>query len=246
VRRARRRTPDLRDEAGFTLPELLTALVIGMFVLLAAFDLLDNSVALTTGVNRRVDALQRGRTALDQMTRDLRSQVCVGVDAPAAPGGSSSEPSLIAASDTSVDFYADLGDGSAAQPPERRTIVFDPSQRTIEERIYRPTGNAGNYVFPATPTGRRTLLTDVVQDGATPVFRYYAFDTAAPPTPSVLLPASAGLSTADLLRTVRIAIAFRSRSTDNSTTSGAAALQDDVYRRAVNPNKTILTPECTS
>lgn len=235
----------LRDESGFSLPELLTALIIGMVVLLATLDLLDNTISVGSGVNRRVDALQRGRTALEVITRDVRSQVCVGIDDPAAAGGSSSQPSLIAATDDSVDFYADLGDGSTARPPERRTIIFNPSTQTIVERIYRPTGNAGNYVFPSTPTSTRTLISDVARDGSTPVFRYYAFDTQTPPTPSVLLAASSGLSSADMARTARTAIAFKTLS-DNASSTGAASLHDDVYRRAVDPNKTILTPECAS
>jgi hypothetical protein len=214
-------------------------------VLLATLDLLDNTISVGSGVNRRVDALQHGRTALDVITRDLRSQVCVGIDDPAAAGGSSSQPSLIAGTDDSVDFYVDLGDGTTARPPERRTIVFDPTAQTIEERIYKPTGGAGNYVFPATPTSTRTLISDVAQDGSTPIFRYYAFDTQTPPTPSVLLPASSGLSTADMARTARTAIAFKALS-DNGSSTGAASLHDDVYRRAVDPNKTILTPECAS
>jgi hypothetical protein len=226
----------LRDESGFSLPELLTALIIGMVVLIATLEVLDNTISVGSGVNRRVDALQRGRTALEVVTRDLRSQVCVGIDDPAAAGGSSSQPSLIAATDDSVDFYVDLGDGSTARPPERRTIIFNPSTQTIDERIYRPTGGAGNYVFPST---------DVAQDGSTPIFRYYAFDTQTPPTPSVLLPASSGLSSADMARTARTAIVFKALS-DNGSSTGAASLHDDVYRRAVDPNKTILTPECAS
>jgi hypothetical protein len=235
----------LRDESGFSLPELLTALIIGMVVLIATLDVLDNTISVGSGVNRRVDALQRGRTALEIITRDLRSQVCVGVDDPAAAGGSSSQPSLIAGTDDSVDFYVDLGDGTTARPPERRTIVFNPGTQSIVERIYRPTGTAGNYVFPSTPTSSRTLINDVARDGSTPIFRYYAFDTQTPPTPSVLLPASSGLSTADMARTARTAIAFRALS-DNGSSTGAASLHDDVYRRAVDPNKTILTPECAS
>jgi hypothetical protein len=235
----------LRDESGFSLPELLTALIIGMVVLIATLEVLDNTISVGSGVNRRVDALQRGRTGLEIITRDLRSQVCVGVDDPAAAGGSSSQPSLIAGTGDSVDFYVDLGDGTTARPPERRTIVFDPAAQTIEERIYRPTGSAGNYVFPATPTSTRTLISDVAQDGSTPIFRYYAFDTQTPPTPSVLLPAGSGLSTADMARTARTTIAFKALS-DNGSSTGAASLHDDVYRRAVDPNKTILTPECAS
>ena len=40
-----------RDERGFTLPELLVAMPIGIIVLLAAFFTLDSSVVLTGRAN---------------------------------------------------------------------------------------------------------------------------------------------------------------------------------------------------
>jgi prepilin-type N-terminal cleavage/methylation domain-containing protein len=237
----------LRSEAGFTLVELLVAMVIGGIVLIASLTVLDASVSLTTKVNSRVDALQRGRAAMDLVVRDLRSQVCVGILTNASTNATSTEDSLIAGSSTSVDFYADLGDGTAAQPPTRRTLTFDPNARTITEKVYKPTGNVGAYVFPSTasPTSTRILLTDVVQDGTTPVFGFYAYDTATPRTPSVLL--ASPLSATDEQRTVKIAIAFKALRTGGTASSpGAASLQDDVFRRNVDPNDTDSGPECSA
>jgi prepilin-type N-terminal cleavage/methylation domain-containing protein len=243
-----------RSEAGFTLVELLVAMSIGMVVLLGAFTVLDNTVRLTGGVTQRVDSLQRGRNALDLMTRDLRSQVCVGLLTNATTGATTTDPSLRGGSDSSVDFYADLGDGAKntdgtdKNPPRRRTLTFDASARRIVETIYKPTGKSGAYVFPPTPAQTRTLLTDVVQDGTTPVFRFYTYDTSVtPPTPTALLDASPALSQTDEQKTVRIAIAFKAlRSGGSNTSSGASLLQDDVFRRAVNPNGSNLAPECVA
>jgi len=61
------------DESGFTLPELLTAIVIGMVVLMAAFMLLDRTVASTARVSDRQEAVQRGRLTMELITRQLRS-----------------------------------------------------------------------------------------------------------------------------------------------------------------------------
>jgi prepilin-type N-terminal cleavage/methylation domain-containing protein len=243
-----------RSEDGFTLIEVLAAMIIGMVVLMGAFTVLDNTTRLTTNVRQRVDSLQRGRNALDLMTRDLRSQVCVGLLTNATTGTTTTDPSLRGGSDSSVDFYTDLGDGSKnadgtdKYPPTRRTLTFDATAKTIVEQIYTPTGRTGAYVYPATPLQTRTLLADVVQDGSTPVFRFYAYDTSVtPPTPTALLNASPALSDTDEQRTVRIAIAFKTlRSGGTATSSGSSVLQDDVFRRAVNPNRSTLTPECAA
>jgi prepilin-type N-terminal cleavage/methylation domain-containing protein len=233
------RSIDARGEEGFTLPELLVAIVIGTMILMAAFGLLDTTVSVGTKVNKRVDATQRGRTAMAIIVRDLRSQVCLPGDPPDA--------SLRGASDTSVDVYTDLGNGSAATPPQRRTITFDPTTRRITESIYTPSGSGGSYVFPTTPTVTRTLLSDVALDGTTPVFRYYPVDT----TPDndaqnpAALAATSGLAPNVLDDVARIVIAFRVFPAGSTTANGrTVVLQDEVYRRAVDPNATDPTPEC--
>jgi prepilin-type N-terminal cleavage/methylation domain-containing protein len=233
------RSIDLRDEEGFSLPELLLAMIIGTVIVLAAFGLLDTAVGVGTKVNKRVDATQRARVAMAMITRDLRSQVCIPGDPP--------KPSLGAASDTSVDVYTDLGDGSAAKPPQRRTITFDPTARRLTESIYTPTGSAGSYVFPTTPTATRTLLTDVVRDGTTPIFRYYPPDTT-PDNDAVspaALPAASALTAAQLDDVVRIVVVFRVLPAGSTDTTGrTVVMQDEVYRRAVDPNAPDPTPEC--
>ena len=235
---------DLRGEEGFTIFELLTAMVIGAIVLFATLTVLDTTISLTTRVNTRVDTLQRGRNAMDLMIRDLRSQNCVNVLTNAATGATSMDDSLIGGSATSVTFYTDLGDGS--KPPTRRTLTYNPTAKTIVETIVKPALQAGawNFTTGATTTSR-TLLTDVVQDGATPVFSFYAFDGSTPRTPTVAL--SSPLSAADEARTVRISIAFKVHRTGGTATSpGATLLQDDVYRRAADPNDADPSPECSS
>jgi type II secretory pathway pseudopilin PulG len=232
----------LRDEAGFTLPELLIGMVVGMIVLFAAFTLLDTTIGVAARVDRSTDSIQRGRTAMDIIVRDLRSQVCL----PSSdPDTRPDRASLIGGSNTSVDVYADLGDGSASRPPQRRTITFDPSARTIVEQIYTPTGSAGNYVFPASPTTVRTLLTDVDQDGTTPVFQFFAFDGSTPPQPVSAVSAASGIASADLADVVRIVVRFKTtRAGGSSASTGSSVLTDEVYRANVDPNAAAPAPEC--
>jgi hypothetical protein len=154
---------------------------------------------------------------------------------------------LRAGSDTTVDFYTDLGDGSTLKPPTRRVLAFNAGAHTITETIYKPTGNRGAYVFPATPNTTRTLLTDVYRDGSTPVFRFYGYDTSAPPKPDALFPGATGVAGTDLAKTVRVAVAFRTVRTGGAqATSDAVSFTDDVLLHSVDPNDANPSPECVS
>ena len=235
----RRSRIDLRSEEGFTLPELLVGIIIGMIVVIASLNVLDSTVSLGTKVSKRVDATQRGRTGLDRVTRDLQSMVCVP--------GDPAQDALIAGSDNSVDVYADLGDGSASRPPQRRTITYDPTQRKITERVYTPTGSAGLYVFPTAPTATTTLLNDVIQDGSTPIFTYYPIDSTPDDdvAPTALSTSTGALAATDLDNVARIRITFKALPSNRSTAKpGDAVMQDDVYRSAVDPNSADTTPQC--
>ena len=235
----RRSRIDLRSEEGFTLPELLVGIIIGMIVVIASLNVLDSTVSLGTKVSKRVDATQRGRTGLDRITRDLQSMVYVP--------GDPAQDALIAGSDNSVDVYADLGDGSASRPPQRRTITYDPTQRKITERVYTPTGSAGLYVFPTAPTATTTLLNDVIQDGSTPIFTYYPIDSTPDDdvAPTALSTSAGALAATDLDNVARIRITFKALPSNRSIAKpGDAVMQDDVYRSAVDPNSADTTPQC--
>jgi type II secretory pathway pseudopilin PulG len=235
----RRSRIDLRSEEGFTLPELLVGIIIGMIVVIASLNVLDSTVSLGTKVSKRVDATQRGRTGLDRITRDLQSMVCVP--------GDPAQDALIAGSDNSVDVYADLGDGSASRPPQRRTITYTPATRRLTESVYTPTGTAGAYVFPTTPTATTTLLSDVIQDGSTPIFTYYPIDSTPDDdvAPTALSTSAGALAATDLDNVARIRITFKALPSNRSTAKpGDAVMQDDVYRSAVDPNSADTTPQC--
>ena len=230
---------DLHSEEGFTLPELLVGIIIGMIVLFAALTVLDNTVSLGAKVGKRVDATQRGRTALDLITRDLNSMVCLP--------GDPAQDALIAGTDNSVDVYADLGDGSTSRPPQRRTITYSPTTRTITESVYTPTGSAGAYVFPTNPTSTTTLLSDVTQDGSTPIFTYYPLDTTPDDNsdPTALTASGTGLSATALDSVARIRITFKALPSNRTTAQpGDAVMQDDVYRDAVDPDSSDSFAQC--
>jgi prepilin-type N-terminal cleavage/methylation domain-containing protein len=228
------RRPSLSDERGFTLTELLTAMLIGMIVLLAAFMVLDRSFTASGQIADRSEALQRGRQAMDLMTRQLRSQVCLGkTNAP-----------IISASDSSVSFYGDLSDGTTNV--QRRTLIWDSTTKQITQSIVPGVGTYPNLTFTGTATPRQ-LLTNVEQilDNGTPraIFRYYGYVPGT--TTGALEPLAAPLSTANLSRVAVIKIGFRTFPAKSmANDSNSVVLEDEVYARVAIPTSPEDGPLC--
>jgi prepilin-type N-terminal cleavage/methylation domain-containing protein len=223
VHRLRRR---LRSERGFTLIEMLVASAIGLVVLTVMLGLLDSSQTASSRVAARVDGTQRGRVAMEQVTQRLRSQICLGAATPLIVGDATSPTDA-----NSVTFYSDLGNGSDFLPEKRRIYV---SGTDLKERIIAGAGLPPNTTFTATPRDRTLMqnIKPVVQNGVNlAYFRYYTFDTATPPQPTVEV--KPPLVAADSGRIVQVVIAF-------SAGSGKEARVDTnfvngVYSRAADP-----------
>ena len=226
-----------RREDGFTLVELLAAMSIGVVIVLAALMVLDTSVKTTTRTQQRVDAVQRGRAAMDDITRQLRSQVCLGKVA-----------SMVEARTDSVTFYGDLTDGTTGTPPQRRTLTYAGGKLTQNVE-------AGTGMPPATQwltaPNTTTLLSDVgtdpaltaAADGTRPVFRYYAF--SQDPVPQLVGPLATPVSAAVLPTIVKISVAFGvRRSGAPATDAPMTVMQDDVYIRSADPNLPSPSPLC--
>jgi Tfp pilus assembly protein PilW len=248
----------LAAEDGYTLPELLTGMVIAMIVLFAAFQTLDRVISTTGTAQRRVEATQRGRQAMEDITRQLRSQVCLAAPwtrSPEAPivvkatGPTTAAPT--AAGTQSVAFYTDLQktaplQSSTVAPPQLRVLRFDGAAFTLSVDTYTPTvttaaDGAKTATYPG-PPATRTLLTNVHRDGSTPVFRFYADDPAAtPPQPTrEVFPWTAGASTV-----AKLAVTFDAWPTEAASAQGVSSvLTDDVLVREVDSNDTTRIPNC--
>jgi hypothetical protein len=222
-----------RSESGHTLMELVVAMAIGMGILLIAFHLLDRSLGLTREVSDRVDAVQRGRLAMDTMTRQLRSQVCLGAQA-----------ALASASGDSVTFYTNL---SSTSPPEKQTLTFDEAAGTLTQTRLIGVGAPPFTSYTGTPRVN-TLLSNAARDGASPtlnpVFTYYGFDTSNPPK-AVLQLTPMPLTQLQRESTSRIVISFVSRPIQaKTTTERAAVLTDEIFVRSADPNDPAPVPKC--
>lgn len=223
-----------RSESGHTLIELVVSMALGMGILLIAFHLLDRSLGLTREVSDRVDAVQRGRLAMDTMTRQLRSQVCLGASA-----------ALVTASGDSVTFYSNLGTTGV---PDRNTFTFDEAARTLTHTQVLNNGVAPpSTAFPG-PARVNTLLSNAARNGASPtldpVFTYYGFDNSNPPRPVQQL-TPVPLTQLQRERTARIVISFVSRPSQATTTNKrAAVLTDEISVRSADPNDPAPVPKC--
>jgi prepilin-type N-terminal cleavage/methylation domain-containing protein len=235
IRRLRKR---LGAEDGFTLIELLTAASIGTIVLMAAFMVLDRSNQVQRELADRSDALQRGRNTLELITRQLRSQVCLG---------SATEPITDGRPNT-VAFYADLSDGS--RNPEVRQLTFDPAKKVVTEYRYAGTGAYPDLTFPvavpANATSTRVIGTGIVAQkvGAVdqPIFRYYAWKDAGNPGEMIELPnsSSSPLSSTDVSRTVMVKVQLVAQPIRYASTPklrDSATLENQAYVRSADPMK---------
>jgi type II secretory pathway pseudopilin PulG len=216
-----------REESGFTLVELVVAIVVGMIILLATFTMLDSSVVLTGKVTDRVDRTQRARVAMEQVTRELRSQVCPG------PG----VPALIEAQNYSVKFYAFMGTGQFV--PEIREIAWDTNTNSLVEKRWAGT-TASPYTTWASSPVTRTLLSDVTPPPSNaPMFAFYSTGASSP--------FSTPLSSTDLGKTSKVTITFKTYAQSKNISGPTITLQNEVFARTANPNATnggTTAPEC--
>jgi type II secretory pathway pseudopilin PulG len=222
-----------REEHGFTLVELLVSGVIGVLVLLVAGTLSTAFLHAQTRVSDRSEAIARGRTAMEQIVQEIRSQVCLG------PG----YPAVTYAGDNQITFYADLANTTFV--PEQRDLTF--ASGALTEKAYAGTTTGLSqppYRFATTPSRTRVVLDGMQLQGTTPFFRYYSFDGNDPVRPANLL--RTPLSDADRARIVQISISYAALPSRGGGLSGQIAepFNANVYIRTADPSDPEHSPLC--
>ena len=233
----RRMRARLASQAGYTLTELIAAMVIGSIVVFAALSLVDRSFVATNVVADRVDAAQRGRIAMDDVTRQIGSQVCFSGTLP-----------LISGSPTAITFVTDLSDGSSS--PARHTLSFVANGGTynlVETDNTMTSANGATPVVWSSAATTKTLLTGIAQDGSTPFFQFFGYDAAAPSKSATL---NSTLTPDDLDNVTQIGVSFSVKPAHASTTdSRGSTLSERVAvpvadPNLTDPNKTTVTATC--
>jgi prepilin-type N-terminal cleavage/methylation domain-containing protein len=230
------------DESGFTLVELLAAMVIGMIVLMAAFLLLDRATSASTEIADRQEAVQRGRMAMERITRQLRSQVCLGDE---------TEP-ITYGDDNQIVFYTDLGAGSLnGDSIEQRRLSFVEAAgtaRIVQDIFGRTGGSYPDLTFSTLPTQSEVLMykaSRLLDDGVNrPFLRYYGF-VLEDGEPGELERLSTPLSPDDASRTVMVRVGFAALpDRKNPNDRLATGMETDVYVRLADPSKPLEGPRC--
>jgi prepilin-type N-terminal cleavage/methylation domain-containing protein len=210
------------DDRGFSLTELLVAMVLASIVGVTVLTIFTQGLGATTGVQNRVEANQKGRLALDAVGGLLDSQVCLLANDPANAGQVKSMPPILATdpfgkvtNGNSVSFYATLNGGNGT--PDLYRITYDPAAKTLTQYRYAGQGTEPSVTFNPTPK-TRVLATNILpagfrkSDGTTttlPIFSYYTFQadgtvrTDPDPAQDTALPA-APLSALNAAKVVRV------------------------------------------
>jgi prepilin-type N-terminal cleavage/methylation domain-containing protein len=235
--------PSHEDERGFTLIEMLVAASIGVILLMAAFMLLDRSFSSSASIADRQDGLQRGRQAMELITRQLRSQVCVVV-----PPAIGYQPPVVTAEDNRAIFYGSLSESSTNV--EKRTLTFDPTAPgSITQNVITGTPNTVYPQMAFSGAGTTTtLLTNVkraVSGGSDiPFFRYYRYNTSTS-TIGDLQQLTTPVAAANLQSIALIKVAFRSYAARPiSKDNDATQIEDDVYVRISDSSEQQENPQC--
>jgi prepilin-type N-terminal cleavage/methylation domain-containing protein len=248
----------LSDESGFTLPELLIALVIALIVSFATFSLIEVAMRKAGDTEARVKAAQQGRMAMDTVVRQLRSQVCLNNTVNPTPPMSPPAGFGTVTTSTTAVFYTDFTDAgkSTTVAPELHVLTYDAATLRLIERDYpgtmvlNPDPKIGGYIYTyplATAPARTKLLAEsVIPLAGVPIFAYYTYNTATPPRPEAQLNAPAtGMLAADTARVARVVVNFRALTTSNvNNLNGSSVFQDEVTVRAADPNDEAPTPTC--
>jgi Tfp pilus assembly protein FimT len=192
-------TARLAGEDGFTIVELLVAMCVGMVVIFAAFSVMDGSWRLNAKATDYIETTNRGRLAMDKITQQLGSRICLQSETPA-------QGALVTATDNVIEFYASVTRDTAPRlVVERRRLTYDPATKAIVLKAW--TGSAPPPTPPpaatTTPTVSRTLAQGVEPAGSTPIFRYYV-EQGTPPLPTLLLTPPIALADANNVLLVKV------------------------------------------
>ena len=182
----------MRSEQGYTLIELLVAMITGMIVLSGIMGLVQITTQHQKVVTDRVIANQRARPAMTNVMSLLHSACVAPKVAPVQSGSTGSQLTVISKPGADV-----------AVTPEKHVLTLTGNRLT--DAVYPATGGtAPNWTFGGTPSETKTLLSGVTagSGGVPPMFRYYGYSSGAISTTPYATP----LSTTNAATTVQVEV----------------------------------------
>ncbi len=169
--RLRRRQP--QGDAGFTLVEMLTVIILLVVVVGIAFTELMQAQVTVRGNGNRLDQTQRAKTGVEAIARSLRSSI------PPQQLKQAGKDSIIFASPTKVVFYANLNNENDANGASLVTYELSGTAPQIITETIQPAKKAGAAVLDtycpigvaSCGTRSRTLISNVDTSGGS-IFSY--------------------------------------------------------------------------
>jgi prepilin-type N-terminal cleavage/methylation domain-containing protein len=167
----------LREEVGFTLPEVLVATTLMVVVLFALYSIFDMSMRVFSFGNDKVEAVENARLGLERMGREIRAAYPYNKPAgqdhllwsPGYPATGEIPPS------GRISFGNDLNGNRKIEcpPPPAPSSACE----TITYDVYRPSGSATDALGRAKSSGgvRQPVagyIEDVDGDGKALTFGY--------------------------------------------------------------------------
>lgn len=192
----------MRDERGFSLPELLVTLMAGMVIFSAIAMMTTTALRNQDRISRRVDASSRVRPVLTHIVQELHSACVAQHVAPIIANGTSSGQN--ASTGTQLSFITKPG-SSVTPTPDQHVITL--SGGTLTETVYPALGGAqpGPWSFSSTASSNQQLLTNVSAPPAG-LFQYFDFVNGALDT----TPSTVPLSSDDAARAAIVKITMSS------------------------------------
>jgi len=238
-----------RDESGFSLVELLTAVSIGLVIMFAAMTLLDLSAKGQRRTADRVEAVQSGRILMDQIVARLRSQLCPGT----ATSGVE-DPAVQIAEKDRIAFY-----GSFAGAPtvsgrvqlQRREISFVPTSSdrgNVVERVWNAPYTSTNPKpvpppITATPDSVRTLATNIAREkSGIAFFRYRKYNAPNSPDMTELTAPVTDPDARALI--VQVDVAFDAFPAVGADSRLRTSYVDQAFVRTADPTDPTHSPRC--
>ncbi len=206
-----------RGEHGFTLVEMLVTLVTGIVIVLAAFSILDVSLTQSSRIAERVETDQRARLAMEKILLELHSSCVVSVNSAIEPESNATDIKFISQSGSEVYFTT----------VTKHEVSLSGGKLIDASYVSEPSGSGG-WKFHSTPTSTQTLLTNVTQTGATPVFQYYRYVGGNLST----TPQEVPLKPEEAENTAEVTVSFTTTATTGEEKSGQpVALADTAVLR---------------
>ena len=191
-----------REQAGFSLPELLVAMLSAAVIFSAITMMTTTALRNQDRISRRVDAGSRVRPVMTRIVQELHSSCVAQHVAPILANGTASGPG--ASTSNQISFISERG-SDVTPTPDLHVITL--AGTTLSEAVYPATGGAqpGPWTFSGAATSNQQLLTNV---SAPPggLFQYYDFVNGAIDT----TPTATPMTSVNAGRTAIVRIAMTS------------------------------------